>query len=335
MMKVRELGELGLIERLAQIVDESGTGCRSRADLIIGIGDDAAAWKSKGLVQLGTTDILIQDVHFTLETTAWHNLGWKALAVNISDIAAMGGIPDYAMISLGLPSDTEVEHITKLYTAMAEIARQFDMAIVGGDVSEAPLLIISPTVIGTVEKDRMLTRSGAIPGDQIAVTGYLGSSAVGLRMMKKKPELDPRVASALIEAHLRPCPRVSEGRLLGENGVKSAIDISDGLIADLAHICRASGVEARVRLADIPMHPAVKAALGESAISFALSGGEDYELLFTAPGGIIERVKQRLSIPVTVIGEITGGKPGEVTLLGETGREVEWKKRGWEHFANH
>ena len=334
-MKIRELGEFGLIERLAQIVDESGAGGQPRSDLIIGIGDDAAAWKSRGLVQLGTADILIQDVHFTLETTAWHNLGWKALAVSISDIAAMGGIPDYAVISLGLPSDTEVEDITKLYTGMAEIARQFNMAIVGGDVSEAPLLIISPSVIGRVEKDRMLTRSGAIPGDQIAITGYLGSSAAGLRMMKKKPELDPVIASALIEAHLRPCPRVSEGRLLGENGVKSAIDISDGLIADLAHICRASGVEARVRLADILVHPTVKAAFGEGSISLALSGGEDYELLFTAPGGIIERVKQRLSIPVTVIGEIIGGELGKVTILGETGREVEWEKRGWEHFANH
>ena len=102
-MKVCELGEFGLIERLAQIVDESGVGGQPRSDLIIGIGDDAAAWKSRGLVQLGTTDILIQDVHFTLEASIWHNLGWKALAVNISDIAAMGGIPDYAMISLALP----------------------------------------------------------------------------------------------------------------------------------------------------------------------------------------------------------------------------------------
>ncbi|MBT9144108.1 MAG: Thiamine-monophosphate kinase [Dehalococcoidia bacterium] len=333
-MKVCELGEFGLIERLAQIVDESGAGYRSRPDLIIGIGDDAAAWKSKGF-GLSTVDILIQNVHFTLETTAWHNLGWKALAVNISDIAAMGGIPDYAMISLGLPSDTEVEDIIKLYRGMAEIARQFDVAIVGGDISEAPLLIISPSLIGTVEKDKMLTRSGAVPGDEIAVTGYLGSSAAGLRIMKEKLDLDPIIASALIEAHLRPWPRVTEGQLLGENGVKAAIDISDGLIADLTHICRASGVEAKVRSADIPMHPAVKAAFGEGAISLALSGGEDYELLFTAPGMVIDKVEQGLRIPMTIIGEITGGKPGKVTLLDETDREVEWEKPGWEHFANH
>jgi thiamine-monophosphate kinase len=246
----------------------------------------------------------------------------------------MGGIPDHAMISLGLTPDTEVDHVAKLYTGMTEIARKFDVAIVGGDVSGAPLLIISPTVIGTVEKDKMLTRSGAVPGDQIAVTGYLGSSAAGLRMLKEGYELDREAALVVSEAHLRPCPRVSEGRLLGENGVKAAIDISDGLIADLAHICRASGVGARVRLPDIPIHPAVKVAFGQAAIDLALSGGEDYQLLFTAPGGVIERVKQRLSTPVTIIGEITSGKPGEVILLGETGREVEWKKRGWEHFGN-
>ena len=335
MMEVRELGEFGLIEILAQIADE--VGCRSRPDLIIGIGDDAAAWQGKGF-GLGTTDILVQDVHFTLETTTWHDLGWKALAVNISDIAAMGGFPDYAVISLGLPSNTEVEDIIKLYRGMAEIARQFNMAIVGGDISEAPLLIISPSVIGRVEKDKMLTRSGAVPGDRIAVTGYVGSSAAGLRMMKEKPELDPAIAPALIEAHLRPWPRVTEGQLLGENGVKAAIDISDGLIADLAHICRASGVEARVRLPDIPIHPALKAAFGEDAISLALSGGEDYELLFTAPGMVIDKVRARgavspLSIPVTIIGEITGGKPGRVTLLDENGGDIGLGKGGWEHFG--
>jgi len=332
-MKVRELGEFGLIEILHQIADEAGAG--SRSDLIIGIGDDAAAWQGKSSVQLGTTDILVQDVHFTLETTTWRDLGWKALAVNISDIAAMGGIPAYAMISLGLPPDTEAEDIAKLYTGMAEIARQFDVAIVGGDISEAPLLIISPSVIGTVEHDKILTRSGALPGDRIAVTGYLGSSAAGLRMMKEKPEVEPEVAAALTEAHLRPCPRVSEAQILGENGVKAAIDISDGLIADLAHICRASGVEARVRLPDIPIHPAVKAAFGEGAISLAISGGEDYELLFTAPRAVIDKLTSHLSIPVTIIGEITGGKPGKVTLLDENGREIECEKPGWEHFANH
>lgn len=330
-MKVRELGEFGLIEMLAQIANEVGAGCR--LDLIIGIGDDAAAWQGEGL-SLGTTDMLVQDIHFTLETTTWRDLGWKALAVNISDIAAMGGIPKYAMISLGLPPDTAVNHITELYTGLAEIARKFDVAIVGGDISEAPLLIISPSLIGTVEKDKMLTRSGAISGDRIAVTGYLGSSAAGLRMMmKEKRELDQEVSLVVSEAHLRPCPRVAEGRLLGKSGVKVAIDISDGLISDLAHICRASGVEAIVRLLDIPIHPAVKAAFGEAAISLALSGGEDYELLFTAPSRIIERVKQSFPTPVTVIGEITGGKPGKVILLDEAGREVEWEKRGWEHFA--
>jgi thiamine-monophosphate kinase len=275
-----------------------------------------------------------------------------------------------------------VDYVAKLYMGMTEIARKFDVTIVGGDMTEAPLLIISPAVIGTVEKGKMLTRSGAVPGDQIAVTGYLGSSAAGLRMLKErlsknltpfmvspkgdtisplslkrrgginseeakplratllgqpdeKPELDPEATSALMEAHLRPYPRITEGQILAENGVKAAIDISDGLIGDLAHVCQASEVEARVCLPDIPVHPAVKAAFGEDAIRLSLSGGEDYELLFTAPGRIIEKVKQLLSTPVTVIGEITGGKPGKVTLLGERGEEIEWEERGWEHFGDH
>ena len=172
-MKVRELGEFGLIETVAQIVDKAGAG--SRPDLLVGIGDDAAAWQGKSF-GLGTTDMLVQDVHFSLETTSWHDLGWKALAVNISDIAAMGGIPAYALISLGLPPDVEVDYVAKLYMGMTEIARKFDVAIVGGDMTEAPLLIISPAVIGTVEKDKMLTRSGAVPGDQIA--GYFCHSPV-------------------------------------------------------------------------------------------------------------------------------------------------------------
>ena len=331
-MKVRELGEFGLIEMLTRIVDDSGVGCQSSPELIIGIGDDAAAWQGEDSIQLGTTDILVQNMHFTLETTTWHDLGWKALAANISDIAAMGGIPTYAMISLGLPSDAEVERVSELYGGMAEIAHQFNLAIVGGDITESPLLIISPSVIGRVEKDRMLTRSGAVPGDRIAVSGYLGTSAAGLKMLKEKLKFNPEIASVFREAHRRPYPRITEGQILAEHGVKAAIDISDGLIADLAHICEASKVEARVHLPNIPIHPAVKAAFGEEALRLALSGGEDYELLFTAPVGA------RCDVPLpttsmTIIGEIVEGKPGKVTLLDENGKEIEWEKGGWEHFS--
>jgi thiamine-monophosphate kinase len=333
-MKVRELGEFGLIEMLARIVDPSGVGRTSSPDLIIGIGDDTAAWQSGDTIQLGTTDMLVQNVHFTLDTITWHDLGWKSLAVNISDIAAMGGTPTYAMISLGLPPDTEVESVAELYQGMAQIAHRFNMAIVGGNLTEAPLLIISPSLIGRAAKDKIMTRSGARPGDQIAVTGYLGTAAAGLVMLNENLKFDPKISSVLREAHLRPNPRVTEGQILTKGGVRAAIDISDGLIADLGHICEASKVKARVHLPDIPIHPAVKAAFGEKALNLALAGGEDYELVFTASPAIIQNVVTQHAVPpqFTIIGQIEDGEPGKVILLDANGKEIEFKKGGWEHF---
>ncbi len=329
-MKVSKLGEFGLIEILNQVVSESG---KTNPDLIIGIGDDTAAWQFGESVQLGTTDMLIEGIHFNLNTISWHDLGWKSLAVNISDIAAMGGTPEYAMIALGLPPQTEVEQVTELYRGMAEIARQFGLNIIGGDTNEAPLLIISPTVTGRAEKDHLLTRSGAKQKDMIAVTGTLGASAAGLKLLQGKMRFDSKSESILKESHLRPYPRVSEGKTLIRHGVKSAIDISDGLIADLSHICEASKVGARIFAANLPIHPAVKTCFPEEALSLALSGGEDYELLFTAPEEIIESIKQQLAISITIIGEIIGDNPGKVTVLDENGKPVIIPKAGWEHFG--
>lgn len=332
-MKVHELGEFGLIKLLAEIIDECGAGFRSSPTIIEAIGDDAAVWKCYDSIQLATTDMLVQDIHFTLETTSWRDLGWKSLAVNISDIAAMGGIPSYAMISLGLPANTEVEQISELYRGMAEIAHQFGMCIAGGDTTEAPMLVICPSVIGEASKDSVLTRLTAVPGDLIAVTGYLGAAAAGLRMMEKKLEFDAEIVSALSGAQLRPSPRIAEGQILAKHGVRTAIDISDGLIADLNHICEMSKVGARVHLQNIPIHPAVKTAFGEDALKLALTGGEDYELLFTAPERLIEKVKGFLTAPVTVIGEVAKGGPHEVALIDEYSKRIEWEVGGWEHFA--
>lgn len=333
-MKVHELGEFGLIEMLSEVIAKSGAGLDSNTDLTIGIGDDAAAWRSDDAVQLGTTDMLVQDVHFTLNTIDWQDLGWKSLAVNISDIAAMGGTPTCALISLGLPPDTETDDVARLYQGMAEIARQFDMGIVGGNITQAPLLVISPGVIGRAHRDGMLTRSGARPGDRIAVTGYLGASAAGLKMLKESLVFDPQVSSALKKAHLRPDPRVIEGQLLVKEGVKAAIDISDGLIGDLTHICEASKVKAKVRLENVPVHPAAKAAFDDEALALALTGGEDYELIFTAPLEMIQNVGARCAVPlpITVIGEIEEGDPGKVILLDKDGKEAELTKGGWDHF---
>ncbi len=327
-MKVSELGEFGLIDIMHRIVAEPA----ANSGLMLGIGDDAAAWRCDESVQLVTTDMLIEGIHFSPNTTSWHDLGWKSLAVNLSDIAAMGGTPVHALISLGLLPETEVEQATELYRGMAEIAREFGLSIIGGDTTEAPVLIISPTVTGRTEKDQLMTRSGAKPGDLIAVTGNLGASAAGLKLLQGEIHLDSEAESNLKNAHRRPFPRINEGKILVQCGVKSAIDISDGLIADLTHICQSSQVGARVFAENIPIHPNVENCFPEEALFLALSGGEDYELLFTAHEEIIEAAKQHLSVSITVIGEIISESPGNVTVLDKNGNPIIPQKVGWEHF---
>ena len=327
-MKVSELGEFGLIELLAEIVGQA----KSKS-VLIGIGDDAACWRSQASTQLATSDSLIQDVHFTLNNTTWRELGWKALAVNLSDIAAMGGLPQYAMVSLGLPGDTEVARVAELYEGMEELASLFEVSIVGGDSVEAPVVMLSLAVVGKAQKNRsVLTRSAATPGDRIAVTGYLGASAAGLDMLKRGLDFDKETAVTLKEAHLRPHPRIVEGQALAHHGVKAAIDLSDGLVSDLIKLCKASGVGARLLTRQIPVHPMVRQSFGDDAIKLALSGGEDYELLFTAQGEVIDRVSRAIACPVTVVGEIVA-EPKMVKVIDEHGNELRLEKEGWEHFA--
>ena len=171
-MKVSELGEFGLIELLAKKVASSQQNQASARQLIIGIGDDAAAWQGNGAVQLATTDSMVQDVHFSLATTPWYELGWKALAISLSDIAAMGGVPRYALVTLVLPPDSEVEDVTTLFQGIVGLAEPSGVAIVGGDIVRASLIVITTTVTGSVaDREHVLTRSAAKPGDKIAVTG--------------------------------------------------------------------------------------------------------------------------------------------------------------------
>lgn len=334
-MKVSELGERGLIDLIAGIVNSTqDKKAASWQKLLLGIGDDAAAWYGDSSIQLATVDALRENVHFTLETTGWADLGWKALAVNLSDIAAMGGIPRYALVALALPEQTEVENVLELYRGMTELARQSGVAIIGGDVDRAPAVDIAVTVIGMQYRDKpLLTRSAAKAGDMVAVTGYLGGAAGGLEMLTKRLDFDSEAAGFLRQAFLRPRPRIAEGQLLVDKGVRAAVDISDGLAADLDHICQASHVGARIEVERVPVAPAIEANFGSRALELALSGGEDYELLFTASGEIIKQVKAAVSCPVTVIGEIVlpQGKD-EVSLVDSKGRPVRLTSTGWEHF---
>jgi len=335
-MKVSELGEFGLIDLLAKIVSSSQDNkIEAWRQLIIGMGsDDAAAWHGDTSIQLATVDSFIQDVHFSLGTTSWHELGWKALATNLSDIAAMGGVPRYALVSLTLPDHTEVEEVTALYQGMMELAQQFDVAIVGGDTSSAPVVTITITILGSTSQDKqILTRSGAEPGDKVAVTGYLGTAAAGWEMLTRQLQFDPEATAVLKAAFFHPYPRIADGQRLVEQAIKTAIDISDGLISDLTHICKSSQVSARIEVERVPILPIVKANFSDRAHELALSGGEDYELLFTGTDEVIDKVKTAVSCPVTVIGEITAAQPGRITIVDGRGNPVKLSKAGWEHFT--
>jgi thiamine-monophosphate kinase len=266
---------------------------------------------------------------------SWQELGWKSIAVNLSDIAAMGGFPRYALVSLGLPPDTEVENVIDLYRGMFDIAGKFGLAIVGGDTVSSPFVFVSVTVIGSAgEKKRgMLRRSAARPGDKIAVTNSLGASAGGLEMLQKGLKFAPKYSKQLRQAHLLPNPRVPEGQTLVEKGVRCGMDVSDGLVGDLAHICAESKVGARINVDLVPVAPAVTTCFGESGLAMALTGGEDYELLFTAGTQIMNKVIKAMPCPVMVVGEITAENTGKVKLVDNSGKPFRIKKTGWDHFS--
>lgn len=330
-MKVSKLGEFGLIDLLNKMIADAKLDKASH-DLILGIGDDATAWQGTEQIQLATVDTMVQNIHFTLETITWEELGWKSLAINISDIAAMGGLPHYALIALALPDNTEVENIAGLYRGMIDIARQYKIAIVGGNVSRAPQVSITITLLGSSPDNKILQRSTAKVGDTIAVTGYAGSAAAGLEMLKKSIKFSPKITGYLRNAFLHPVPRVVEGRLLVKHGITTAIDTSDGLLADLRHICEASGVGAKVITDRIPINDAVRASFKDRALELALGGGEDYELLFTGDARAIAGLKQNIKCPVTVIGDITKGEPGKIELYDAGRKPFKAVRTGWTHF---
>ena len=334
-MRLSELGEFGLINLIrAASVRYQNPGRTPWRELLLGIGDDAAAWQSGDSIQLATTDTLVQSVHFDLGLITWEELGWKALAVNLSDIAAMGGIPKYALLSLALPAGLKVKDVSEFVDSFVHMAMEFEVAIVGGNVATAPNVVITVTIIGCSKGKTMLLRSTASPGEQIAVTGYVGVSAAGLEMLGGKTVSDPHARNILRQAHFKPVPRVKEGQILIEQGVRTAIDISDGLVADLDHICESSKVNAKINIEQVPVHPVVTAHFPNSQ-ELALSGGEDYELLFTADQATVARAKRALSCPVTIIGDITKEElPTRVLVVDSKGTIIPYKKGGWDHFKN-
>ena len=229
-----------MVKMIADVLEVGHPG-NSRG-VLLDIGDDTAAWKPGSAVELVTTDTMVEDVHFRIETTSYRDLGWKALAINLSDIAAMGGVPRYALVSLGLSPDTEGESVVEMYRGMKEIGEEFGCRVIGGDTVGAPCMMINVTLIGeAIGSGEFLRRDGARAGDLIAVTGWLGSSGAGFRVLNGDIDVSGDVRGRLEAAHNRPIPRVAEGQALLRAGVRAAMDLSDGLMSDLPKMCAKSG----------------------------------------------------------------------------------------------
>jgi thiamine-monophosphate kinase len=339
---VRDIGEFGAIARLQKSLPlEVAAG----PDLRIGIGDDTAIWRPPANEDLiMTTDAMIEGIHFDLAWTSWWSLGWKALAVNISDVASMGGLPRLALVTLGLSPDLRIDDLIAVYQGMGSLAQEHGVLIAGGDIVGSPReLLISVTLTGVTKGRHVLERSGARPGDTIGVSGTLGAAAAGLRLLRL-PHDDPRrsatTAPVLIEALHEPQPRIALGQILIDQGATAAMDVSDGLLGDLPKILEASGVAGTIEAARIPVPAAVRALFPETWLDLALRGGEDYELLFTAPPAALEEIASAAATigqTVTRIGTIQERSSAEhpLTLIGLDGMARPATEGAWDHFQSH
>ncbi len=354
-----EVGEFGLIRRLAGAWE---TGRRAAAQrhrhccfdefdgdsaasrLRLGIGDDAAAIDvPNGTVLLSTTDMLVEDIHFMWSGHRARALGRKSMAASVSDIAAMGGLPGWAFLSVGVPQRSAVEDVEELYAGMGESATRFGFVLAGGDTVRSEKWIISVTMLGTALCDP-IARSGGRPGDLIMVTGTVGDSAAGLHLLLKNADERNTISGDdgdyLLDRHLDPTPRLREALALARHGgVSAMIDISDGVASEVHHICRSSLCGARLEISRLPVSrqaAGLAGAAGMDVINWALYGGEDYELLFTtrpetAPP-LIKLVLERTGTPVSIIGELTEEKEG-ITARGPDGRLSPLPSLGYNHFA--
>ena len=347
---IAEVGEFGLIDRITATLADAASG----RDLVVGIGDDAAVYRVGGAgsdgpsrVQVVTTDALVEGVHFDRTYVPLRALGWKAIAVNVSDVAAMNARPLYATVALGLPNNVSVEGVEALYRGVAQACERWGLAVVGGDVTAAPRLVVSVTVVGEAAEDEVVTRAGAQPGDLLCVTGDLGGAAAGLRVLMAgkeamtsgdgaadaPPQPDLREFAAVVERQLVPQARLDVLDRWAEAGVRptALIDLSDGLASETHHLSQAGTVGAVIDGGLLPLH--VQTALAaqrfdERPEAFVLYGGEDYELLFTVP----EAEASKLA-PDTyaVVGQVVGPDEG-VALRLPDGNRVPLHAGGYRHY---
>jgi thiamine-monophosphate kinase len=329
-VKLAELGEFGFIDRIGRAVPAAGAG------VFLGIGDDCAALElAAGELLLTTTDLLIEQVHFRRDWTDWHTLGRKSVAVNVSDIAAMGGTPSHLFLGLAVPAGMRVEELDAFLAGFLEAAGHYGATLAGGDTCGSPgPLMISVTATGAVPEGQLVRRSGARPGDAIYISGTLGDSGLALQLLLAGEAPEPFLA----RRHHDPEARSDLGRALAQTHLPTAmIDVSDGLLADLGHLLKASGVGAAIEAAALPLSPPFRRALAlePGLLDLALAGGEDYELLFTVPPERepeLAEVARSTGVPMTRLGRVTAPQEGLI-VLDRDGCPLPLRKTGYDHFG--
>ena len=333
-----DVGEFGLIDRLAEILAKDGL---TVPEVALGLGDDAASIVPRADRELLVTcDILIAGRHFLPDRIKPYELGRRAMVQNISDIGAMGGRPLYALVSLGLPGETPVEYVAELYRGFLEELNPLEAVVIGGNITKSDQIILDVTLMGEVEKGRAVRRATARQGDAILVTGYPGQSAAGLEMLLKAAPEQDLSEHPLVKAYQVPEHRAREGRAAALTGLVSAmIDTSDGLLGDLGHICQDSRLGARIIKSDLPVSENLKKAAkeqGRDPMEYILGASDDYELVMACAPEDASRICAAVATvsdtPVTEIGLFTSAEKGvRLEMPDGTSREV--SPAGWDHFT--
>lgn len=326
---IARLSELESAKNIAENVDVANT-------ILTGIGDDAAVVSTPASQMLLTTDAIVDGVHFRSVDERWFDIGWKCAVSNLSDIAAMGGVPDYALVTLGVPPGASVNTYADFYDGMNAAFSEFGGSIVGGDVVSSPTMFVNIALTGHPSTDShgepmTMRRTEAQAGDLVCVTGPLGSSAGGFEALVSG-ETNPS-SNILIERHYHPTPRIEIGSKLVATGVRCAMDVSDGLVGDLEKIAKSSGVNITIEMTNIPLANELIFMFGSGAIELALSGGEDYELVFTASKPLVDDLVAN-NMGLTVIGNVDSSESpgGQVKIIDVNGELYEPVRKGWDHL---
>ena len=329
------LSEFDLIDRIVARLGEAAA-----RDILVPPGDDAAVWLSGAGATVATTDALVEGTHWRTDTMGWSDVGWRAIASNVSDIAAMGARARFVLIATVLGPTLNIEDIDALIDGVAASCLTHGVRVAGGDITRGPTTMLSITLLGEANADAdvsadgapsLLRRNGARVGDAIAVSGHPGAAAAGLALIEAGRASEEGVAD-LLRAHRRPIARTALGLAAVSAGVRCGIDVSDGLLQDAGHIAERSGVGVELNLEALPFHHAAVAALGDvTACDLALGGGEDYELLLAGPRAVLETLGTP-EVPVTVIGSVVAEHTGEAWAVDAGGERYAPPSAGWDHL---